>query len=126
MVTSNLEDEDKVLVDLLIEAGLPKEWALILVFIRCRGETTFIAIKIFTGLSHPDVSCAIKELRLIKWVVKKDHMHEGKGRPFHSYRLAIPFEEMIDELEKEERKRIEQIENNIEQLKAFIADSGPP
>jgi predicted transcriptional regulator len=37
----------------------------------------------------------------------------------HAYKLAIPFEKIIETIEKEERKRIESIERNIEQLKAL-------
>jgi predicted transcriptional regulator len=37
----------------------------------------------------------------------------------HSYKLAIPFDKIIETLEKEERKRMESIEKNIDQLKAL-------
>ena len=36
---------------------------------------------------------------------KRDIKKEGKGRPVHSYKLAIPFEKMIETIEKEEKNR---------------------
>ena len=59
----------------------------------------------------------MQELRRRKWVVKRDIKKEGKGRPVHSYKLALPFEKIIETIEKEERKKIEDIENNIKALK---------
>ena len=59
----------------------------------------------------------MQELRHKKWVVKKDIKKEGKGRPVHSYRLAIPFEKIVEVIEKEERAKIDDIESNIQALK---------
>ena len=68
-------------------------------------------------MRQPEVSIAMQELRHKKWVVKKDIKKEGKGRPVHSYRLAIPFEKIVEVIEKEERAKIDDIESNIQALK---------
>lgn len=74
-------------------------------------------IEISTALRQPEVSIAMQELRKRKWVTKRDIKKEGKGRPIHAYRLSIPFEKIVDMIDKEERKRIDRIEGNIHQLK---------
>ncbi len=109
--------KDEALVELLMSTGMPKNVAKTLAFLRKKAETTSVEIEISTALRQPEVSIAMQELRRRKWVTKRDIKKEGKGRPIHAYRLAIPFEKIVEMIEKEERKRIERIEGNVHQLK---------
>jgi predicted transcriptional regulator len=109
--------KDEALVDLLMNTGMPKNVAKTLVFLRRKEETTSVEIEISTALRQPEVSIAMQELRRRKWVTKRDIKKEGKGRPVHAYKLSIPFDKIIEALEKEERKRMERIEANIALLK---------
>jgi predicted transcriptional regulator len=113
--------KDDTLVKLLMRTGMPKNVAKTLVFLRKKEETTSVEIEISTSLRQPEVSIAMQELRRRKWVVKRDIKKEGKGRPVHSYKLSVPFERILETIEKEERKRIEEIENNIRQLRQAAA-----
>ena len=115
--------KDETLVRLLMRTDMPKNVAKTLVFLRKKEETTSVEIEISTALRQPEVSIAMQELRRRKWVVKRDIKKEGKGRPVHSYRLALPFEKIIETIEKEERKRMEDIENNIKALKQAAQQS---
>jgi predicted transcriptional regulator len=119
MADKGFNKKDESLVDLLVNTGMPKNVAKTLAFMRKKEETTSVEIEIMTALRQPEVSIAMQELRRRKWVIKRDITKEGKGRPVHAYKLAIPFEKIIETIEKEERKRIESIERNIEQLKAL-------
>ncbi|MBN1109532.1 MAG: ArsR family transcriptional regulator [Methanomassiliicoccales archaeon] len=121
MADKGFSKKDESLVELLVNTGMPKNVAKTLAFLRKKEETTSVEIEIITALRQPEVSIAMQELRRRKWVIKRDIKKEGKGRPVHAYKLAIPFEKIIETLEKEERKRIESIERNIEQLKALAA-----
>ncbi|HOE52478.1 MAG TPA: ArsR family transcriptional regulator [Methanomassiliicoccales archaeon] len=119
MADKGFNKKDESLVDLLVNTGMPKNVAKTLAFMRKKEETTSVEIEIMTALRQPEVSIAMQELRRRKWVIKRDIKKEGKGRPVHAYKLAIPFDKIIETIEKEERKRIESIERNIEQLKAL-------
>jgi len=119
MISKGFSEDDESLVDLLMKAGIPKNVARILAFLRGREETTSVEIETSTALRQPEVSIAMQELRRRKWVTKRDVKKEGKGRPVHSYKLAIPFEKIVEMIEREERKRIETIESNMEDLKRF-------
>ncbi|OPX63765.1 MAG: hypothetical protein A4E29_00180 [Methanomassiliicoccales archaeon PtaB.Bin134] len=119
MADKGFNKKDESLVDLLVNTGMPKNVAKTLAFLRKKEETTSVEIEIMTALRQPEVSIAMQELRRRKWVIKRDIKKEGKGRPVHAYKLAIPFDKIIETLEKEERKRMESIEKNIEQLKAL-------
>ncbi|WP_019176372.1 hypothetical protein [Methanomassiliicoccus luminyensis] len=113
--------KDETLVKLLMRTDMPKNVAKTLVFLRKKEETTSVEIEISTALRQPEVSIAMQELRRRKWVIKRDIKKEGKGRPVHSYKLALPFDKIVETIEKEEKKRIEEIENNVKALKQAVA-----
>ena len=119
MADKGFNKKDESLVDLLVNTGMPKNVAKTLAFLRKKEETTSVEIEIMTALRQPEVSIAMQELRRRKWVIKRDIKKEGKGRPVHAYKLAIPFDKIIETLEREERKRMESIEKNIDQLKSL-------
>jgi predicted transcriptional regulator len=121
MADRGFSKKDEVLVDLLMGTGMPKNVARMLAFVRKKEETNSVEIEVATGLRQPEVSIAVQELRRRKWIIKRDIKKEGKGRPVHSYKLAMPFDKIVEILEREERKRIERIESNIEQLKTTVA-----
>jgi predicted transcriptional regulator len=112
--------KDETLVEMLMNTGMAKNVAKTLAFLRKKEETTSVEIEISTALRQPEVSIAMQELRRRKWVTKRDIKKEGKGRPVHAYKLSIPFDKIVEALEKEERKRIERIEANIEALKTAV------
>ncbi len=116
--------KDETLVKLLMRTDMPKNVAKTLVFLRKKEETTSVEIEISTALRQPEVSIAMQELRRRKWVIKRDIKKEGKGRPVHSYKLALPFDKIIETLEKEEMKRIEDIQNNVKALKQAAVQQG--
>lgn len=120
MTERGFSKKDEALVDLLMNTGMPKNVAKTLVFLRKKEETTSVEIEISSALRQPEVSIAMQELRRRKWVTKRDIKKEGKGRPVHAYKLSIPFDKIIEALEKEERKRMERIEANIALLKQAI------
>ena len=115
--TTGLTSDDSKKVNLLVNTGMSKNVAKTLIFLSKRKETTSVDIEINTGLRQPEVSIAMQELRRRKWITKRDIKKEGKGRPIHSYHLAVPFSEIINVIEKAERKRIEKIKENMDALK---------
>jgi predicted transcriptional regulator len=116
--------KDETLVKLLMRTDMPKNVAKTLVFLRKKEETTSVEIEISTALRQPEVSIAMQELRRRKWVIKRDIKKEGKGRPVHSYKLALPFDKIIETIEREEKKRMEEIENNVKALKQAALQQG--
>jgi predicted transcriptional regulator len=119
MVAKEFSDEEETLVNLLTRTGIAKNVARTLAFLRNREETTSVEIETSTALRQPEVSIAMQELRRKKWVIKRDIKKEGKGRPVHSYKLAIPFEKIVEMIDKEERKRIADIESNVKDLRRY-------
>lgn len=116
---SKLSRRDEVLVDLLIETGIPKNIAKTLVFLSKREETTSVEIEKATGLRQPEVSIAMQELRRRKWVEKRDIKKEGKGRPVHAYRLSLGWADILAQVDREEQAKIDRIEANRKKLKSY-------
>ena len=114
-----LSRRDETLVDLLIETGLSRNIAKTLVFLSKRDETTSVEIEKATGLRQPEVSIAMQELRRRKGVDKRDIKKEGKGRPVHSYRMSVPWSEILAQIDREEQAKIDRIEANRKKLKTF-------
>jgi len=118
---ARLSRRDESLVDLLVKTGMSKNIAKTLVFLSKKDETTSVEIEKATGLRQPEVSIAMQELRRRRWVEKRDIKKEGKGRPVHAYRLAVPFDAIVDMIAREERAKIEKIETNIRKMRSQLA-----
>ncbi len=111
--------KEQKLVDLLVDSGMKKNIAKTLVYLKKKKETTSVELEGATALRQPEVSIAMQELRRRKWVTKRDIKKEGKGRPVHSYKLAIPFSKVIDNVVKERKQEIGKIEKSIKDLENF-------
>ncbi len=118
---ARLTKRDEILLDLLISTGMSRNVAKTLVFLSKRDETTSVDIENHTRLRQPEVSIAMQELRRRRWVTKRDIKKEGKGRPVHSYRLTMSFEDIIEQISEEQRRKIREIEDNINRIRAFLS-----
>lgn len=121
MPSRGFSKQDEMLVEYLINTGMAKNMAKTLVFLKKKNETTSVEIETSTALRQPEVSIAMQELRRRKWVTKRDIKKEGKGRPVHSYKLSLPFDSIIKQIEEEESKRIMRIETNLRSLREYGA-----
>ena len=111
--------EDEKLAEVLQRAGLPRNVARTLVYMKRRDEVKSIEIEKNTDLRQPEVSIAMKYLREKGWITKRDIKKEGKGRPVHGYRLAKPFPKIVAEIEKDLEGEIKKIEKLIKELKSL-------
>ena len=116
---NEMSRNDERLAEILQKAGLSRNVARTLAYMHGRDEVTSIQIEKATGLRQPEVSIAMKWLKMKGWVVKRDIKKEGKGRPVHGYRLAKPFPQILEELVKDQEAKIEDIKKLIDDLKSF-------
>lgn len=108
------------IVEILIKTGLSKNMAKTFAFITQKEEISSVEIERATGLRQPEVSIAIQELRKMGWITKRDIKKEGKGRPVHAYKLAMPFQKIVESIEESQRKKIEEINSNIAILQQLV------
>ena len=116
MVLSEANDK---LAKYLIISDIPRSVAYTLVYIRDKGEITSVEIERETGLRQPEVSIAMQWLRRKGWINKRNMKKEGKGRPIHGYRLSKSFNEILEEIIQDLSNKINEINDNIDQLKSF-------
>ncbi|MBA3046083.1 MAG: ArsR family transcriptional regulator [Candidatus Thermoplasmatota archaeon] len=117
---TSLTKKDESIIDHLVAAGIPKNMAKTLAVLSDGDEIISVRIEGITALRQPEVSIVMQDLRDRKWVRKRDLKKEGKGRPVHAYKLAMPFTKIVEIIEKDERRKIKDIEANIAALKKLV------
>lgn len=117
---SVFDENDKETIRLLINLGLPKNVAKILVFLFRVKETIPVSIERGVNLRQPEVSVALKKLEEKGWVEKRNIKRGTKGRPLSSYKLSISSEKIIDSIEEKKEDEINKTKENIEKLREMI------
>lgn len=84
-------------------------------------ELTQVDIEMFTRLRQPEVSVAVRELRRRGWIATSLRPKEGKGRPMHLYRLAMPMREIVREIVRERNREIDWQQEMAAQLLQAVA-----
>lgn len=120
-----LDERDLRMVDLLVELGLSRNPAKVVVFLLQVEEAVSQEIEQGASMRQPEVSVAVRELRRRGWVAKRDIPTEGKGRPMHGYRLDASFGEVLDSFEEAIRERAERALDRVDELRTMAADVGP-
>jgi len=115
-----LTKKDEAIINHLVNTGMSKNMAKTIVVLADGKETISVTIEGITALRQPEVSIVMQDLRVKKWVKKRDIKKEGKGRPVHAYKLAMPFTKIIEAVEKEEEKKVKEIQSNTEKLKKLV------
>ena len=109
------------MVEILAEAGIPRNTARVLTFIAVAGRTFSAQIQAGTGMRQPEVSIALKHLTERKWISRQSVQREGKGRPIYVYKLRRELGEIVDTVEKEQDRRVRQILKDKEDLHAIAS-----
>lgn len=120
MAKESFGEEEKGLLERLEEYGLQKDVARALVFIASSEDATSREIENGTRLRQPEASIATKILRDKGWVEKRNVNREGKGRPVHIYSLNKPMKSIMEELEEDQKKRIQDMEENMSEIKSIV------
>lgn len=119
-----LDDRDLAMVELLVQLGLARNPAQVLVFLAQVDEALSQQIEQGAGMRQPEVSVAVRELRRRGWVAKRDVPTEGKGRPMHCYRLEVPFGRVVDRLEEQVRAQAREALERVERLRGMANGLG--
>jgi predicted transcriptional regulator len=59
----------------------------------------------------------MRELKERDWVDEREEKKPGKGRPFKIYTLKVGFNEIVAQLEKEQKKAVEEAQKKFKRLK---------
>jgi predicted transcriptional regulator len=96
-------EKEEEFVNLLIDIGIRKNVALVLMFLANTTETTSRGIEHGTDLRQPEVSIAMKYLMERGWIKTHQSSSTNKGRPLKVYELAISISKIMNTIEKEKK-----------------------
>ena len=88
-----------------------------LAYLNNGEEATSDELETGTGLPQPEVSIAMKHLNEHDWINERDEKKPGKGRPYKIYSLKVGFKDIIAQLEKQQRKAVDEGQARIKRLK---------
>jgi predicted transcriptional regulator len=112
-----LDEKDEEIADALISLGMSRNAALTLAYMQNTNSATSIELERSARLCQPEVSIAMKQLKEYNWINEREDKKPGKGRPYKIYSLKVGFEEIIAQLEKQQRKAVDETFERIERLK---------
>ncbi len=117
LYVKQLDEKDEEIADALISLGMSRPVARTLAYLQNVDETTSAEIEKSTGLHQPEVSIAMKELKELGWINEREEKKPGKGRPYKIFSLKIGFNEIIAQLEENQKNVVDEAQLKIERLK---------
>jgi predicted transcriptional regulator len=117
IVVNQLDRKDEEISDALISLGMSRPAARTLTYLQNVGEATSGEIETSTGLRQPEVSLAVKLLKERDWINEREEKKPGKGRPYKIFSLKIGFNEIVAQLEEQQKTGFEEAQLKIGRLK---------
>ena len=111
------DEKDEKIADALISLGMSRNVAMTLAYMQNTKSATSIELEQSARLRQPEVSIATKELMERYWIDEREEKKPGKGRPYKIYSLKVGFKEIISQLEKQQRKPVDEAQEKIKRLK---------
>jgi predicted transcriptional regulator len=112
-----LDEKDEEIADALISLGMSRNVARILSYLQSSKEVKSVDLEREAGLRQPEVSLAVRELKGRDWISEREEKKPGKGRPYKVYSLKVGFNKIISELEKQQKKAVDEMQRTIKRLK---------
>ncbi len=113
-----LDEKDEEIAEALISLGMSRYVGRTLAYLQNVNESTSVELEKAAGLHQPEVSIAMKELKEYGWISEREEKKtRGKGRPYKVYSLKAGLKDIITNLEKQQKKGIEETQSKIERLK---------
>ncbi len=113
-----LSEKDEEIADALISLGMGRNTALTLAYMQNANSATSLDLERANRLHKPEVSIAMRQLKERDWVNEREEKQQpGRGRPNKVYSLKVGFNDIITQLEKQQRKAVDKAQAKIERLK---------
>lgn len=119
-VVQYFSEKEEEFASLLIDIGMKKNVAKVLVFLIYSKEATSRAIERGIDLRQPEVSLAIKYMAGQGWVTSDEIPSAKKGRPNKKYSLALPVKDIMTAIEKNTRDEANQQLALVKKMKNYI------
>jgi predicted transcriptional regulator len=114
---NQFDDKEEEIAEALISLGMSRNVSMMLAYMQNTKSATSIELERSARLRQPEVSIATKQLKELDWINEREEKKPGKGRPYKIYSLKVGFKDIIAQLEKKQRKAVDEARMNIERLK---------
>jgi predicted transcriptional regulator len=111
------DEKDEEIIDALFSLGMSRNAARTLAYMRNTNSSTSTDLERSARLRQPEVSIVMKKLIELDWINGREEKKPGKGRPYKIYTLKVGFNDIISQLEKQQRKAVDEAKGKIERLK---------
>jgi predicted transcriptional regulator len=111
-------EKEEEFANLLIEIGMKKNTAKVLVFLANITEATSRVIERGTDLRQPEVSTAIRYLDEQSWITYRVSKEKNRGRRVRIYKLARPIQEIVAGIENKNKIEVRKKLAAIQKLRA--------
>lgn len=119
-VVQYFTETEEEFANLLIDIGLKKNVAKVLVFLVNTQEATSWALERGIGLRQPEVSLAIKYMVEQGWVTTGATPSAKKGRPNKVFSLAMPVKDIMAAIEKNTKNEVNKQLNLVKKIRNHI------
>ncbi len=100
-----------------IALGMSRPTAYTLSYLKNGNEVKSVELERGTGLRQPEVSIVMRELKERGWINERGEKKPGRGRPYKIYSLKFGFDEIISQLEKQQRRVADEARLRFERLR---------
>ncbi|MDD1700574.1 MAG: ArsR family transcriptional regulator [Methanoregula sp.] len=115
-----LAEKEEELVNLLFRIGIKRNVARVLVFLAKTPTVSSRAIDRGTDLRHFEVATVMQYLKKQGWIKSQESKDKSKGRPVKLYELAKPIPEIVNGIEKEKIKVVNDQLQLIQKLRNYV------
>jgi predicted transcriptional regulator len=112
-----LDEKDEEIADILISLGMSRNVAMSLTYLQNMNSATSVDLERVARLRQPEVSIAMRQLKERDWIDEREEKTPGKGRPYKIYSLKVGFKDIVAQLEKQQKKTVDDAKANLERLK---------
>ncbi len=113
-----LDEKEEEIADALISLGMSRNAAMTLAYMQSTNSATSLELERSARLCQPEVSIVMRQLKERDWVNEREEKKKpGKGRPNKIYSLKVEFNDIITQLENQQKKAFEESQAKIERLK---------
>jgi predicted transcriptional regulator len=99
-------ETEEMFLDLLVQIGIKKNVAKVLVYLAGVPQATTAEIERGTDMSQPEMSLAVKRLMELEWIRNHEIRTTSEGRPTKIYTLAKPKAEILETIERNKKNEM--------------------
>jgi len=112
--------KEESIAHLLIELGIHRNVAWVLVFFARTPEATSHDIEHGTGLRQPEISLAMKQMTDRGWIACRSPLAGQTGRKKKVYELATTLKAIVDSIENEKKQEAEKRLGRLKKLQTYL------